>query len=164
MKLITQEEAKQFIPCKEDFTNRPAMYYTLTECIDPEYVGFEDVTYYTGKKKNEYELREGKGNSWVYIFSNPVLPGLYKIGYTNETPEGRAKEISRGTGVVRPFKVEWAFQCFDGILLEYEIHKYLDPYRDNSRREFFRIDLNYAKQTIQKIGKNYTNSNSNLEI
>ena len=57
-----------------------------------------------------------------------------------------------------PFVVEWAFQCFDGEKLEHEVHKCLENYRENTRREFFRIDLNEAKKTIEILGKRYTNN------
>jgi hypothetical protein len=158
LKLITEEEAKQYIPCKEDFFNRPSVYYTLTPDTKPGREHWEIVTYYTAKKRNEYINREGAGTSWVYILSNPSIPGLYKIGYTKDTPDQRAKEVSRGTGIAMPFVVEWAFQCFDGEMLEHEVHKCLENYRENTRREFFRIDLNEAKKTIEILGKRYTNN------
>ena len=34
----------------------------------------------------------------------------YKIGYTKNTPEERARQISNATGVALPYKVEWALQ------------------------------------------------------
>jgi hypothetical protein len=157
MKLITLEEAEPYIKCKDDYMGREAAFYTLTPSKGSRWEGWEDVTYYTAKKKDEYLDREGEGNSWVYILSNPSMPGLYKIGYTKETPEIRAREVSRGTGIAMPFEVEWAFKCFDGESLEYEVHKCLDRYRENSRREFFRIDLNEAKNTIRTLGSRYSN-------
>lgn len=157
IKLITEEEAKQFIPCKEDFFGRPAMYYTLTKDNTPGWENWEIVTYYTAKKRNEYLNREGEGTSWVYILSNPSMPGLLKIGYTKDTPEQRAIEIGKATGVAAPFVVEYAFKCFDGELLEREVHNCLEKYRENSRREFFKVPINEATNVIQTLGKRYTN-------
>jgi len=161
IKLISKEEAEQYVPCKEDFFGRPAVYYTLTPDSTPGWENWEIVTYYTAKRKNEYINREGAGTSWVYVLSNPTMPGLYKIGYTKDIPEQRANEISKATGVAQPFTVEYAFQCFDGELLEREVHVCLEKYRENSRREFFKVPLTEAKQVIQDIGKKYTNNLEN---
>ncbi len=79
-----------------------------------------------------------------------------KIGYTNLTPELRAKQISTSTGVVMPFKVEWAFRCFDGNLMETEVHDALKEYRISNQREFFQVDLEEAKDIITLIGEKYT--------
>lgn len=160
MKLISEEEARQYIPCKEDFAGRPAAYFTLTPCKEPGWEKYDDVTYYTAKKKMEYENREGEGNSWVYVLTNPTMPGLCKIGYTKKPPEERVKEVSRGTGVPMPFEVAWKFKCFDGDILEREVHKYLDGYRENADREFFRIPLEEAKQTIKILGARYVKSST----
>lgn len=151
---ITEEEAIKYIKCVDDYYGREATYYTLTQESGSNW---DKVTYYTAKRKAEYLEKEGEGNCWVYVLSNSTIPGLYKIGYTKDTPENRAKEISKATGVPSPFIVEWAFQCFDGENLEYEVHKYLDKYRENSRREFFKVTLGEAKDAIIFLGKNYTN-------
>jgi len=156
MKQITEEEAIQYIKCDDDFAGREAEYFTLIPDTRPGWEGWELVTYYTAKKKTEYLDREGDGNSWVYILSNNSIPGLYKIGYTKEDPETRAKEVSRGTGIAIPFKVLWAYKCFDGEMLEYEVHKCLDKYRENPRREFFRVDLEEAKNIIRVLGMKYS--------
>jgi hypothetical protein len=156
LKQITEGEAIQYIKCEDDFAEREAVYYTLTPNLKPGWEGWENVTYYTAKKKTEYLDREGDGNSWVYIMSNPSIPDLYKIGYTNKDLEVRVKEVSRGTGVAMSFEVIWAFKCFDGEMLEYEVHKCLDKYRENSRREFFRVSLEEAKSTIRTLGMRYS--------
>lgn len=160
MKRITSEEAEKYIPLDEDYKNqdiKQAKYFTLTSHPDPKKAseGWEEVKYYTSKRKNIYIGKE-EGNQWIYILSNPTIPNALKIGYTNLTPELRAKQISSSTGVVAPFKVEWALKCFDGLLFEKEIHKFLGDYRINNQREFFEIDLEEAKKIITLIGKKYT--------
>jgi hypothetical protein len=83
------------------------------------------------------------------------MPGLLKIGYTKNSPEERAKQISNATGVAVPFKVEYVFNCHEGQFLEEEIHKYLDSYRVANNREFFKLELHEACEAITKLGKKY---------
>lgn len=156
MKRITIDEAQQYISCNEDFTSKgieKAEYFTLTPSSKGD--GWDDVTYYTARKANMYVNREGDYDSWVYILSNPTTPGLFKIGYTKNTPDERAKQISNATGVALPYKVEWAFHCYDGFGLEQEVHHKLDIYRVNNNREFFQISLDEAKDTVADLGKRY---------
>jgi len=150
---ITEEQAQQYISCDDDFNGgfENAAYFTLTTLKD----GWEKVTYYTARKVNMYANRGGAYDSWVYIMSNPTMPGYYKIGYTKNTPEERAKQISNATGVIVPMKVEWAFHCYNGYALEQECHHKLDAYRVNNHREFFQIPLEEAKQVVIDLGKRY---------
>lgn len=157
MKRLTEEEAKEYIPLSENFlTNGDLSKATFFTISEPNEEGWEKVTYYTSRKKDIYINRTDDYDSWVYIFSNPSIPNMYKIGYTKNDPTQRAKQLSNATGVVLPYKVEWAFHCFNGESLESEIHKCLEKYRVNSQREFFQINLEEAKTTILEIGKRYT--------
>ena len=156
MERITIEKAKQFIPLEEDFTNKTiedCPYFTLTPSSRGE--GWETVTYYTARKVNMYANKDGDFDSWVYILSNPTMPNMYKIGYTKNTPDERAKQISNATGVALPYKVEWAFHCYDGFGLEQEVHHKLSEYRVNGNREFFQISLEEAKETVKELGSRY---------
>ena len=155
MKRISDKEAKQYIPLKENYSDKSieaAEYFTLTPSKTKK--GWESVTYYTARKRNLYAKR-GKGDQWVYILKNDSQPGLLKIGYTKSTPDERAKQISNATGVPLPYKVAWAYRCFNGEQLEGEVHHALKKYRVNNQREFFQIKLEEAKKTIELIGKNY---------
>ena len=160
MKKITLEQAQKYIPLDDDTVNRnihKASYYTISPHPNSEMAsdGWEKVTYYLSKRKDIY-INRGEGNQWIYILSNPSIPDALKIGYTNLTPELRAKQISTSTGVVVPFKVEWAFRCFDGNLMEAEVHEALKEYRISNQREFFQVDLEEAKNIITLIGEKYT--------
>jgi hypothetical protein len=155
---ITQTEAQNFIPLKDDFMEASPRYFTLTPSTDPNYPGsdgWEDVTYYTGRKVDLYANREGDGDSWVYVLSNPSIPNQFKIGSTHKDPDTRSKQLSRGTGVPTPFKVEFAFKCFNAETAEREIHKALIDCRVSKDREFFMLSLQEAKDVIRKIGKKY---------
>ena len=153
IKRIDEPMAHTYVPVSEDFTKSETTFYTITpDKEDPEW---DEITYYTARRINVYENREGEGDSWVYIFSNKMMPNLLKIGVTSKTPEERAEEISRGTGVPVKFTVEYAFKCFNGMVLESEIHKYLHSYRTNNGREFFQISLAEAKEAVNFLGKRY---------
>jgi hypothetical protein len=154
MKRITIDEAQQYIPCKDDYISKgieTAAFFTLT----PKENGWEKVTYYTARKVNMYANRDGDYDSWVYVLSNASQPGLLKIGYTKNTPDERAKQISNATGVPIPYKVEWAFHCYDGFSLEQEVHHKLGEYRVNNNREFFQISLEEAKASVKELGERY---------
>ena len=153
MERITIEQATGYIPLKENYSDTnvtAASYFTLTPAND----GWENVTYYTSRKKGIYS-KKGEGDQWVYVLSNPTQPGLLKIGYTKLTPDERAKQISNATGVPLPYEVAWAYRCFNGELLEGEVHHALSKYRVNNQREFFSIDVETVKEIISNIGKNH---------
>lgn len=151
---ITEKEAQQYIPCNEDFTSKGvenASFFTLTSMGD----GWDKVTYYTARKYNMYANRDGNYDSWVYVLSNPTVPNMLKIGYTKNLPEDRAKQLSNATGVALPYKVEWAFHCYNGMSLEGEVHRYLEGSRVNDNREFFQVSLEEAKEAIEELGVRY---------
>jgi hypothetical protein len=149
MNRISIEEAKQYIPCSEDYSNNPPSYFTLEEGQD----GWDKITYYTCKKRGLFIGREG--DEWVYILTNPAMPELIKIGYTKLDPFERAAQVSRGTGVPMGYEVEWAYKCYKGERIEREVHKHFKKQRINPTREFFKVTLEEAKQVIEQIGKKY---------
>lgn len=81
---------------------------------------------------------------WVYILSNPYMPGILKIGMTTTSPEKRAKELSSGTNVPAAFVIESSFFSSDPRGDECRIHNELKDCRVNDSREFFQCDLALA--------------------
>jgi hypothetical protein len=155
MKRITNKVAKGFIPLRENYGNTDleyAKYFTLSPSEKGD--GWEDITYYTDKKYGVYADKDN-GDQWVYVLSNPSSPGLLKIGYTKKLPEERAKQISSATGVALPYKVEWAYQCFNGEMVEREVHHKLKAQRVNNNKEFFQVSLEEAKENIILIGNKF---------
>ena len=150
LKKITKEEAIKYFPAKN---SRDASYYTFT----PSSRGgnWEDVKYYTDRKKLSYTNRDGDHNSWVYVLSNPATPGILKIGYTNNTPEERAIQLSNATGVPLPYEVQYAYSCWNGLEMEKDVHERLHEYRLSNQREFFQVDFEEAREVIEEIGENY---------
>ena len=156
MERLTKKGAKGFIPLRDNYGNTEleyAKYFTLTPSTKGD--GWEDVTYYTEKKYGLY-ADQGEGDQWVYVLSNPSLPKEYlKIGYTKLKPEERAIQISSATGVPTPYKVEWAYKCFNGEIVERMTHQKLKAFRVNNRKEFFHISLEEAKDNIILIGNKF---------
>jgi len=153
MKRITEDQAKKYVPYHEDLTNAVREYFTLTK--DPTDEEWEVITYYTSRKEDQYENRGGDGDSWVYVLSNPSIPNQLKIGSTSKEPDERAKQISRGTGVPTPYRVEYAYRCFNAEALERELHKYFKSNRTSNQKEFFQISLSEATEAIDFLGRRY---------
>lgn len=154
MKYITPGEAAEYISVKDDVLGYPTEYFTRVPCLDNGWEGWEDVVYYTSRKKHPLD-RNSEGKYWVYVLSNKSMPNIVKIGYTKLPPEERAKQVSIGAGVPTPFIVEFAFKCHEGEFLEHEIHKHLNAYRVSNNREFFGISVNEAIGVVKELGQKY---------
>lgn len=153
IKYISESETHNYVSVEEDFTNSEAAFYTIIQ--DPEEPEWDKIIYYTARRANLYSNRDGEGDSWIYILTNKTMPNIVKIGFTDKTPDKRAQQISRSTGVPISFSVAYAFKCFNAHALEGEIHRYLNPCRVNNDREFFQISVEEAKEAIQKLGQRY---------
>ena len=90
------------------------------------------------------EMSESKTDGWLYCFSNPVMPGLFKIGFTERTPEKRRNELQT-SGVPVPFKIEFARFVNNPMYLEKNIHKLFDKSRIAPNREFFEAPLDEVR-------------------
>jgi len=158
IKQISLDEAALYVSADEDFNNNFICFYTVKPSDDPERhfnEGWETVTYYTARSK-KIVPGIGEGKEIIYVFSNPTIPGLLKIGYTGKPVEERCKELSQATGVPVPFKIEYIFRLHGrGEELEREIHRYLEHKRNSSRREFFDVTLDEAITAIKKVGDKY---------
>ena len=86
-------------------------------------------------------------SGFVYILSNPSMPGLLKIGSTEKLPTERAAQLY-STGVPEPFKVEFAVWCSDQKTVETDVHEELVGDRVNNSREFFRIGITDAIRRV----------------
>lgn len=87
---------------------------------------------------------------WVYILSNPSMPGLVKIGRTTRTVEQRMEELYQ-TGVPQRFVCrhsEWLPDCH---VAEYHLHRHFDEYRLEPGREFFRCGDDEVREVICEL-------------
>ncbi|MDR2357922.1 MAG: GIY-YIG nuclease family protein, partial [Oscillospiraceae bacterium] len=73
----------------------------------------------------------------VYILTNPVMPGVVKIGKTDkEEVRSRVKELFT-TGVPVPFDCVYACVVENNETVEKALHRQFTAERINPRREFF---------------------------
>lgn len=87
---------------------------------------------------------------YIYILTNESLGNLIKIGYTQNDPEDRAKELYT-TGVPTPYRV-WSYTLVENAnAVEEAVHVALFKNRSNRDREFFLIDPTEAKKVIDSI-------------
>lgn len=82
--------------------------------------------------------------SIVYVLTNPVMPGLVKIGRTMQ--EDAAIRIAQlyTTGVPVPFEIAFAAKVENPEEVEKALHIAFTPNRVNPKREFFRIEPEQA--------------------
>lgn len=102
----------------------------------------------------------------VYLLTNPVMPGLVKIGMTaQEDVDKRMKELYT-TGVPVPF--ECAYACCvkksDCAKIEKALHTAFAPQRVNANREFFRIQVEQAKAILELFHHEDVTSDVSAEI
>jgi hypothetical protein len=88
---------------------------------------------------------------FVYLLSNPAMPGLVKIGQTIRPVEARVAELSAYTGVPAPFVIEVTFASHNPVADEKRVHTHLALDRLQAQREFFRMEVPQAIETITRI-------------
>ncbi|BEL10790.1 hypothetical protein Q0Z83_089810 [Actinoplanes sichuanensis] len=86
---------------------------------------------------------------FVYILSNPVMPGLVKVGYTDLLPEDRARKL-RSTGVPVHFVVEHRMLTSHPQAVERAAHRILKGVRVSEQREFFATEVSVAVDAVRQ--------------
>ena len=92
-------------------------------------------------------------SAYVYILTNPAMPGLAKIGITEDLGDRLRSLFS--TGVPLPFEVEVLVKVDEkarAAEIEKALHQVL-PGRVHERREFFRVDAERVKPILALLGK-----------
>lgn len=84
---------------------------------------------------------EQKGDAgFLYVLTNPAMPGMVKIGFTTQNIEERIRELSATPGVPVRFLCNFAAKVPSMREKERMLHQIFDPDRVNPKREFFRLD------------------------
>jgi hypothetical protein len=78
-------------------------------------------------------------SGYLYILTNPTIPGLAKVGKTTREPAERVAELSAATGVASPFVLLYQHPAADCDAAEAWVHEALSArgWRHASNREFF---------------------------
>jgi hypothetical protein len=80
----------------------------------------------------------------VYVLNNPAMPGLVKIGRTDNSDANSRIGQLYTTGVPVPFMIEYACKVENPDQVEKALHVAFAPQRINPKREFFQIDPGQA--------------------
>jgi len=95
----------------------------------------------------------------VYVLTNPAMPGIVKIGMTNEVDVQRRMGGLYTTGVPLPFDCVIAreIEGRDAGEIERALHTAFGPHRINSSREFFQLEPEQVEVLLQVMpGKDVT--------
>jgi len=87
---------------------------------------------------------------FVYVMSNPSMPGLVKIGMTEKMPHLRAQEISAHEGLPERMQLEYyALVAGAPRAVEQAVHKQLATAR--AGKEWFRCEASVAITAIKQV-------------
>ena len=85
---------------------------------------------------------------FTYVLSNPAMPGMVKVGWTDALAEDRAKKL-RTTGVPLPFTVEFGAATSFPKQTETAAHAMLAEHQVSGDREFFRVPTHLAIEAVR---------------
>lgn len=87
---------------------------------------------------------------YIYIMTNPAMPGLVKVGMTRNPPEERAVQLST-TGVPIHFEIEYYGRVDNRFIAEKCAHNRLKNYHHG--KEFFKVDVGVAIYCVETISQ-----------
>ena len=83
-------------------------------------------------------------SGYVYVLSNPSMPGQVKVGWSAYGGGYRAEQLSKSTGMPTPFVLRFEITANNAERAEKLVHKDLAEFRLNPRREFFTCPVEVA--------------------
>ena len=86
----------------------------------------------------------------VYILTNKAMPGLIKIGKTEQAIERRLLGLY-STGVPVPFECYYAAEVSKLLSCEKRLHRAFARFRLNDNREFFEIEPNNVVEILEMV-------------
>ena len=89
----------------------------------------------------------------IYVLTNRAMPGLVKIGRTDQPVELRMRQLD-STGVPLPFECFAAWQVGSGIVAEKALHTAFGDHRIRDRREFFSVSPDKPTAILKAFGIN----------
>ena len=86
--------------------------------------------------------------SYVYILTNEAMPGIIKIGLTENSVSERVLQLDT-TSVPVPFQCYYAARVEDHKKVERALHTAFGDFRVRTNREFFRMDPFRVKAILE---------------
>jgi hypothetical protein len=87
----------------------------------------------------------------IYILTNPIMPGIIKIGKTDQEDVKLRMAQLYSTGVPLPFECAYAAKVKNIDDVERSLHTAFSPNRVNPKREFFEIESFQAIAIIKLL-------------
>lgn len=101
---------------------------------------------------------------YVYLLTNPSMPGLIKIGHTHNAIDVRLKQLN-STGVPASFELEACFAVVDAARVEKGLHALLNSFRYATNREFFMVSVQHVYElAIPFIAANAINTSASESV
>jgi hypothetical protein len=98
----------------------------------------------------ETTVDEAAANGLVYILENEAMPGIIKVGMTNNLAR-RVAELNNCTAVPLPFRCRYAAMVEDPAFVERRLHAAFAPHRLSPRREFFKVPVECVIAAIELV-------------
>jgi HPt (histidine-containing phosphotransfer) domain-containing protein len=88
-------------------------------------------------------MEDEQMKGFIYVMTNPTVPGLAKVGMTTRDPTTRQGELSQATGVASPFTLVYSQPVMNCRAAEVWVHETLElaGFRHAANREFFNAPL-----------------------
>ena len=95
-------------------------------------------------------------DEYIYLAKNPAYKDdngklLIKIGLTSKDINKRMKDLSKDTGVPKPFECIHLFKCKNALEVESELHFIFDDLRYYEKREFFAVNPKCVLKVLQRL-------------
>ena len=84
---------------------------------------------------------------WVYVISNPSMPGVVKVGYSMKDPSIRANDLD-STGMPTAYRVEYEALVEEPYQVEQQIHHEMQAF--HAGKEWFKTDTLNAVLAIRR--------------
>lgn len=147
---------------RESFTNA-ANRLTTTEAENlSKLTGLMNIV--TGSMEKDRLQSSATNPGYIYILANPSTQDIVKIGKSQRNPDERAKELSSATGVPTPFVVVYQAYFSDCDKAEIFVHTILDKYRVANNREFFKVAIPTAIDSVIEAKNYFAQSQNGLAI
>jgi len=101
-------------------------------------------------------------NGFVYIMSNTHYAGILKIGLSKKDPVIRADQLSKNTGALGIFMVEWSKEVPSMDIAERILH--FTFRRFYFQKEFYEIDLETAIRIATSTLDNFFENDSKTQF